>query len=177
MKPTLRREYFEPTTGLQMITHLENNLAEYSFLTNKRRIYAIRKVTILLGCEDPTRIEEFNLAYGGTKPHRPNQTKGINEDLLLHAIAAQSNTLVGICNRAILSIGYNFLARRSRISSLQDADIEFMQDGANRGIIRKSKADQFGRGRLTFGSKRSTKLIKLWKKKKPEKIPWPFLRD
>ncbi|MDA7738802.1 tyrosine-type recombinase/integrase [Amylibacter sp.] len=29
-----------------------------------------------------------------------------------------------------------------------------------------------GHGQLTFGSKRSTKLIKSWLKKKPEDIPW-----
>lgn len=166
-----------PATGPEMIDYLENSLAEYSFLTIKRRIYAIRKVTILLGCEDPTRTEEFNLAYRRirrTKPHRPSQSKGINKGLLLRAIAAQPNTLVGIRNRALLSIGYDFLARRSEISSLQDADIEFLPDNAIRGIIRKSKTDQFGRGRLTFGSKRSTKLIKSWLKKKPEDIPWLF---
>ena len=70
----------------------------------------------------------------------------------MRAIAAQPNTLVGIRNRALLSIGYDFLARRSEISSLQDADIEFLPDNAIRGIIRKSKTDQFGRSRLTFGS-------------------------
>ena len=91
---------------------------------------------------------------------------------MISAIAAQPNTLVGIRNRALLSIGYDFLGRRAEISSLQDADSEFLPNYAIWGIIRKSKTDQFGRGRLTFGSKRSTKLIKSWLKKKPEDIPW-----
>ena len=43
-------------------------------------------------------------------------------------------------------------------------------DGALKGIIRKSKTDQYGRGRLVFGSERSAKLVRKWLRLKPEKI-------
>jgi hypothetical protein len=55
---------------------------------------------------------------------------------------------VRIQNCTLLSIGYDFLARKSEILILQDADIQFLTDGAIWGTIRKSKADQFGRGQL-----------------------------
>ena len=41
-------------------------------------------------------------------------------------------------------------------------------------MIRKSKTDQYGRGRLVFGSERSAKLLRGWFRKKPEEIEAVF---
>ena len=43
-----------------------------------------------------------------------------------------------------------------------------------RGMIPKSKADQLGHGRLTFGSRRSVEMLKICLKKKPKSIHWLF---
>ena len=85
-------------------------------------------------------------------------------------IATQPETLAGVRNRALLSLGYDFLARRSELVALQNSDIQFTSDGALRGTIRKSKTDQFGRGRLVFGSERSAKLMRKWLRRKPKDI-------
>ena len=75
-------------------------------------------------------------------------------------IDAQPDSLAGIRNKALLSLGYDFLARRSELVALRTTDLEFTQDGALKGVVRKSKTDQYGRGRLVFGSKRSAKLLR-----------------
>ena len=93
---------------------------------------------------------------------------GINEDLLIKMIEAQPETLVGNRNRLLLSLGYDFLARRSELVAICNADLTFTADGALKGIIRRSKTDQYGRGRLVFGSERSAKLLKKWLKLKPK---------
>lgn len=41
-------------------------------------------------------------------------------------------------------------------------------------MIRKSKADQYGRGRLIFDSERSAKLLRGWFRKKPKEIEAVF---
>ncbi len=166
-----------PATGPEMIDYLENSLAEYSFLTIKRRIYAIRKVTILLGCEDPTAPKNLILLTGASgAPSRIAQVnpRALTRDCCCAQLRLSQIRWWEFATEPSSRLGMISLARRSEISSLQDADIEFLPDNAIRGIIRKSKTDQFGRGRLTFGSKRSTKLIKSWLKKKPEDIPWLF---
>jgi integrase/recombinase XerD len=48
--------------------------------------------------------------------------------------------------------------------------LEFTKDGALKGMIRKSKTDQYGRGQLVFGSERSAKLLRRWFQKKPGEI-------
>ena len=75
-----------------------------------------------------------------------------------------------IRNRALLSLGYDFLARRSELVGLNTTDIQLTSDGAMKGNIRKSKTDQYGRGRLVFGSERSAKLVRKWLKQKPKQI-------
>ena len=75
---------------------------------------------------------------------------------------------------ALLSLGYDFLARRSELVSLRTNDLEFTKDGALKGMIRKSKTDQYGRGRLVFGSERSAKLLRAWFRKKPKEIEAVF---
>ena len=82
-------------------------------------------------------------------------------------IATQPDTLAGTRNCALLSLGYDFLARRSEFVGIRCNDLKFTPDGALKGMIRKSKTDQYGRGRLVFGSERSAKLVRKWLRLKP----------
>ena len=102
------------------------------------------------------------------------QAQGINVELLTRMIDAQPNSLIGIRNRALLSLGYDFLARRSELAQLERGDIEFTSCGGLRAVIRRSKADQFGRGRLVFGSTRSAHLLRAWLRRQPKDFRWVF---
>lgn len=143
------------------------------FTTLRRRVSSLRRVNSLLGYPDLIFDDEFRIAWRRIKRRgtmMPRQAQGINQNLLVSMIDAQPDSPVGIRNRALLSLGYDFLARRSEITALNTDDIQFLPDGSLRGIIRKSKTDPYGRGRLVFGSKRSAKLLKPWLKLKPKEI-------
>ena len=143
------------------------------YATIRRRISSLRRVNKLLGYEDKTQTEEIYLAIRRLKREKSveqRQATGINQDLLIKMIKAQPNTLTGVRNRVLLSLGYDFLARRSELVTLQTSDLKFTKDGTLQGIIKKSKTDQFGRGRLVFGSERSAKLLRRWLKQKPKEI-------
>ena len=79
-------------------------------------------------------------------------------------IDAQPKSLIGHRNRALLSLGYDFLARRSELAALKFNYLEFLFDGTLRSMIPKNKADQLRYGRLTFGSRRNAELLKIWLK-------------
>jgi hypothetical protein len=81
------------------------------------------------------------------------QVLGINHHILIKMIAAQPDTLTS--NRALLSLGYNFLARRSELVAIRSPDLKFTSDGALNGMIIKSKTDQYGNGQLVFGAARN----------------------
>ncbi|MDB4829815.1 tyrosine-type recombinase/integrase [Paracoccaceae bacterium] len=127
----------------------------------------------MMGFKDQTRTEEVYLAIRRLKRSKcleQRQAVGINHDILVKMIAAQPDTLAGTRNRALLSLGYDFLARRSELVAIRSDDLKFTPDGALKGMIRKSKTDQYGRGRLVFGSERSAKLVRKWLRLKPAEI-------
>ena len=68
----------------------------------------------------------------------------------------------GLRNKAMMSLGYELLSRRSELVALRTKDIEFRPNGTLRVLIRRSKSDPFGEGRLAFTSERTADLVKDW---------------
>ena len=157
--------------------YIETMAPDYSYASIRRRLSCLRRINKLLGHEDYTHTDEVYLTIRRLKRSKcldQQQAVGINHALLLKMIDAQPDTLAGIRNKVLLSLGYDFLARRSELVALRTTDLEFTIDGALKGMIRKSKTDQYGRGRLAFGSERSAKLLRGWFRKKPKEVEAVF---
>jgi len=161
-----------PLDDKVLVEFIEAHQFTLKYATVRRKLAALRRINSLLGCPDVAHSQEFHLALRrmrrGQSAER-RQARGINEDLLLRMIAAQPRTLTGTRNRALLSLGYDFLARRSELTALDVGDIKFSEGGGLRAVIRRSKGDQFGRGRLVYGSRRSAKHLRAWLKCLPER--------
>jgi site-specific recombinase XerD len=160
-----------PLDDKVLVEFIEAHQFTLKYATVRRKLAALRKINSLLGCPDVAHSQEFHLTLRrmrrGQSAER-RQARGINEDLLLRMIAAQPRTLTGTRNRALLSLGYDFLARRSELTALEVGDIKFSEGGGLRAVIRRSKGDQFGRGRLVYGSRRSAKHLRAWLKCLPK---------
>ena len=166
-----------PLTSAGTRMYIETMAPDYSYASIRRRLSCLRRINKLLGHQDQTHTEEVYLTIRRLKRSKcldQQQAVGINHALLLKMIEAQSDTLAGTRNKAMLSLGYDFLARRSELVALRTSDLEFTKDNALKGMIRKSKTDQYGRGRLVFGSERSAKLLRTWFRKKPKEIEAVF---
>ena len=161
-----------PLDDKVLLEFIEAHQFTLKYATVRRKLAALRRINCLLGCPDEAHSQEFHLALRrmrrGQSAER-RQARGINEDLLLRMIAAQPRTLTGTRNRALLSLGYDFLARRSELTALEVGDIKFSEGGGLRAVIRRGKGDQFGRGRLVYGSRRSAKHLRAWLKCLPER--------
>ena len=131
----------------------------------RRCLCAIRKIHHLLRLPDPTPDEDVNLAMRRLKRvklGRPRQAKGMTRAHLEQCLAVQPDSPWGLRNRALLSLGYDLLTRRSELVALMTDDIEFRGDGTLRAIIRRGKTDPFGMGRIGFTSRRSAQLVREW---------------
>jgi site-specific recombinase XerD len=162
-----------PIASETLCTYIEYLQVKAAYSSIRRRISSLRRLNRMLGFEDQTQTEEVYLAIRRLKRSKcleQRQAVGINHDILIKMITVQPDTLAGTRNRALLSLGYDFLARRSELVAIQSDDLKFTSDGALQGMIRKSKTDQYGKGRLVFGSQRSAKLIRKWLKLKPQEI-------
>jgi len=154
-----------PASGSLVIEFLEAEAPKRAMNTIERRVYAIRRVHKLLGLKDPTDDEDVRLAFRRIKRSkfaRPKQAKGLTSVYLKRFIDAQPDTLIGLRNRAMIAIGYELLTRRSELVALRVEDLEVRGDGTIRVIIRRSKADPFGHGRLAFTSKATADLVGEW---------------
>ncbi len=145
--------------------------------TVRRRLYAIRKVHRLLRLPDPTQDEDINLSLRRvrrSKTVRPKQAKGLTRTYLDRFLDIQPDTLMGLRNRAMLSLGYELLTRRSELVALRNEDLEERDDGTFRVLIRRGKADPFGEGRIAFSSQRTAELLRAWLDLRGPDIPWLF---
>ena len=112
--------------------------AQHAVATVERRLYSIRKAHELAGLPNPCGCVAVGLALRRvrrSKPNRPGQALGVRRDMLERMIAAQPDTLQGIRNRALLSIGFDFLTRRSELASLRAEDIELQSDEIGRAHV------------------------------------------
>ena len=162
-----------PIASETLCEYIEYLQLDAAYSSIRRRVSSLTRLNRMLGFEDQTQTEEVYLAIRRLKRSKcleQKQAVGINHDILVKMIAAQPNTLAGTRNRALLSLGYDFLARRSELVAIRSNDLEFTPDGALKGMIRKSKTDQYGKGRLVFGSERSAKLVRKWLRLKPKEI-------
>jgi len=131
----------------------------------RRCMCAIRKIHLLLRLPDPTTDKDVHLAMRRLKRAklgRPRQAKGMTREHLERCLAVQPDSPWGLRNRALLSLGFDLLTRRSELVALMTDDIEFRSDGTLRVIIRRGKTDPFGMGRIGFTSRRSAQLVGEW---------------
>jgi integrase len=152
----------EPQTVAAFIAHEAQSC---SAATLKRRLAGIRKVHRLLRMENPVIDEEVVIAMRRAlraKRARPQQALGLTSDLRDQLIASCPNTLAGKRDRAMIALGYDTLCRRAELVGLRAEDLTPSSLGSARILIRRSKNDPYGEGRLGYVSPDSLKLVHAW---------------
>jgi integrase/recombinase XerD len=133
--------------------------------TVSRRRAAIAKIHRLLRLHSPVRTEEVNLATRTVfrqKGRRQDQALGLTSALKQKLIAACPADLRGLRDRALIAVGYDTLCRRSELVQLRIEDLTIKPDGSGTVLVRKSKADQFGDGRLAYLSPEALAHMQRW---------------
>jgi len=126
---------------------------ERKFSTIQRRLTSIRAAFRKLGKEDPTASEFVRLALEGIKRNKPTRRKGVNALRVaqLQAITARlpdTDNPKDARDKALLLIAFQAGGmRRSELVGLNFDDLLWEREGIA-VLIRRSKTDQAGEGRL-----------------------------
>jgi integrase/recombinase XerD len=154
----------KPETVAAFIAHEAQTC---SAATLKRRLAAIRKVHRLLRMENPVTDEEVVIAMRRVlraKRARPHQALGLTKDLRDQLIGACPDSLAGKRNRALIALGYDTLCRRSELVGLRAEDLTPTIHVSAQILIRRSKSDPYGQGRIGYVFPETLKLVRAWLK-------------
>jgi site-specific recombinase XerD len=133
--------------------------------TIRRKVSSISAIHRLSSLVDPTKHSEVRIIQRkiyrqlGT---RFDQAYPITRTLLTRLLAACSDNLHGLRDRALLMVAYDSMRRRSELISLRVEDIEWLQDNGASILLRKSKTDQHGCGKWIHLTSESTQALHQW---------------
>jgi integrase len=133
----------------------------------RRRLSSLRRLNKLLKFGDATQTEDVYLAIRRLKRAQcmqQRQAAGINHDILVKMINVLPDTMAGTRNKALLSMGYDFLARRSELCAFKFEDICKGANGKPAIRLNFSKTDQFGAGKILLISQELFDLLEKWRR-------------
>lgn len=133
--------------------------------TIRRKVASISAVHRLMGLIDPTKHPEVKLAV--RKLNRKlgtcfKQAYPINRSTLELMLNTCDQSLRGMRNKALLMVGYESMARRAELVSLKVSDIEKLEGGASRILLRRSKTDQTSEGKYIHLGETTTASLCQW---------------
>ena len=154
-----------PATPATLAAFITDQAEHCSAATLKRRLAAIRKIHRLFRMESPATDEEVTIALRRAlrkKRARPRQALGLTIDLRDLLIAACPKTLAGARDRAMIMLGYDTLCRRSELVGLRVEDLDSPFRKSTQILIRRSKSDPYGEGRLGYVSPETLACVQDW---------------
>ena len=126
----------------------------------RRAVAGIATLHNLSRHADPTKDPEVKLAM--RRMHRmlgraSRQAQAVHTEELERLLEATDPSLRGLRNRALLLVGYDTLCRRSELVSLEMGDLK-----PGKVLLRRSKTDPQGLGRMLQLSPRTDAALKDW---------------
>jgi integrase len=154
-----------PTTSDVVSAFITSDMENSKPATVCRRICAISRIHRLHNVVDPTASETVRLALRRmhrAKGRRQKQALGLTAVLRDELIAATSDDLRGARDRAVVFLAYDTLRRRSELVALRIEDLDPVPQGGAVILVRRSKTDQEGSGKLSYVSPRALEHCMDW---------------
>ena len=144
---------------------VDDQIPHYRISTLKRRLCAIAFAHRMMDLPTPTDTNVVRLAVrraARQKVSRPQQKRGLTHAIRATILAACPETLAGLRDAALVSVGYDTLCRCSELSAMLAENVRLHTDGTGRVLIPRSKADVAGAGRIAHLSPNTARLLRDW---------------
>ena len=99
---------------------------------------------------------------GRAHPGPQQKAKGLTDDLVVRMLNSAGRSRVDLRNRALLSVAYTTLCRRSELVELMVEDLRSDSDGFGSVTVRRSKTDQQGVGAAVAVTADAMRLLRAW---------------
>ena len=151
---------------LELVDYLENGCEGLAMATIKRSVAALGTVYKYAELHDPTKHPKVQLELRKLGRQRGNlqaQAKPLTNDLLqkLLGLCDPDNTM-GLRNQVLLRLGYETMRRRGELVRFRFDDLRESATGSKGILLRSSKTDQMGYGKIIPISDGLNKLITRW---------------
>ena len=155
-----------PTSPESLVAFVDAQAKEKAPATVRRYISSIGHLHKAAGLDNPAAAPEVRLAVrrmNRSKGTRQNQKHPLNRVLVDKLLDAAPDSLLGLRDRALLSVAYDSLCRRSELVSLDVSDLgPIADDGSATVLIRRSKTDQEGQGATVWLGPDTIEHVKVW---------------
>ena len=159
-----RREWL-PAPPDTVTVYIDAESALVSASTLKRRIAAIKFAHRFSDLPSPVEASGVQLALrraARLKVRRPAQAKGLTAGILKQIVEACADTLPGLRDAAIISVGYDTLCRSAEIASMCVEHMRRSPGGDWSLLIPISKGDPHGDGRIAWLSPTTSDVLSHW---------------
>ena len=154
-----------PAAPQVVAAFVDDQIANYRISTLKRRLCAIAFAHRMMDLPTPSDANVVRLAVrraARQKVSRPQQKRGLTHAIRATILAACPETMAGLRDAALVSVGYDTLCRCSELSAMLVENVKFQADGAGSVLIPRSKADVAGAGRIAHLSPDTARLLRGW---------------
>lgn len=151
-----------PAEPAVIAAFVDEQAEDKAISTIKHRVDAIKFAHRMADLPSPTDNSTVYLSLQRArraKLRRPQQAAGLTSDLLKKIVAACPNTLSGLRDAALLSVGYDTLSRSCELAAMQ---VEHLNEGCSKILIPMSKSDPFGDSRIVYLSLDTSKRLRAW---------------
>lgn len=154
-----------PSSSQAIAAFIDDQIELYGISTLKRRLCAIAFAHRVHELRVPTEANVVRLAIrraSRKKTMRPKQVDGLTNDIRAAIVAQCPQTLAGLRDAALISVGYDTLCRSSELAAMRVEHVRLHEDGGVSILIPRSKADIAGEGRVAYVSPETAKLLTRW---------------
>jgi integrase len=133
--------------------------------TVRRYVATIARVHVGVGLASPCASEPVRLSLRQMAQEtsaRQRQALGLGWSEIKEFIESAGEGLRADRERALLSVAYDTMARRSELVALDVEDVTFMPNGTGTVLIKRSKTDQAGQGVTAYLSRETVRWLHLW---------------
>ena len=96
------------------------------------------------------------------KGRRQGQAQGLTGPLRARLLEAAGDRPIDLRNRALLAVAYDAMLRRAELTALEVADLLEETAGDATLILRRSKTDAEGKGRLLYLARDTVGMLRAW---------------